>query len=94
MPQKDEPLDAPGAPAIVLQGSSSQDCGVRRDAPSRVDANKRVVGHHVHGVAGHQRHQCHVRHFAKPVAIDRAAGTTYPHVDRLAGCHVLCRDRT
>jgi len=49
----------------------------------------RVVGHHVRGVTSHQRHQCHVRHFAKPVAADRAAGAAYPHADRLAGRHVL-----
>ncbi|CAN5964539.1 unnamed protein product [Sphagnum jensenii] len=80
--------------AGVLQGSSPQDRGVRQDAPSRADANKRVVGHHVRGVTGHQCHQCHVRHFAKPVAVDHAAGATYPHVDQLAGRHVLRRDRT
>ncbi len=52
-----------------------------------------MVGHHVHGVTGHQRHQCHIRHFAKSVGTVRVAGAAYPHVDRLTGRHVLCRDR-
>jgi len=47
------------------------------------------VGHHVRGVINHQRHQCHVRHFAKPVAVDRALKAANPHVDQLVGHHVL-----
>jgi len=52
------------------------------------------VGHHVRGVAGHQRHQCHVRHFAKLVVVDCATGASYPHADRLVGRHVLRQDHT
>jgi hypothetical protein len=28
-----------------------------------------MVGHHVCGVTGHQRYQCHVCHFAKPILL-------------------------